>query len=363
MSQPDPSPLLSAAECAARTGLSTRALRLYEEQGLIAPRRSTGGWRQYGAEELVRLNSITLLKAAGLTLAQIAGLMEPGERQPTLSQLLAIQLDTWRSRRADAERGQRIVEVALERVRSDGPLTIDDLCNLIRSLEMPQSLEPAMHRTAESDPTLDEALLGQYAGQYQGGEWSVITIRTDGSRLLIELPGRPGMELRPTSECDFEAIGPELAVTFDRGSDGAVSSLRLRLKGGDMPAARIDAATADQVRARLAERIRESRPLPGSEAAAHRLVESLLDGRPHYEEMHPALAYATRWQLPFLRTLATQLGAIQSMSFQGVGHAGWDVYDIQHEHGKSRCRIALRSDGLIVSALLQVTDGPISLGP
>lgn len=363
LSQPDLSPLLSAAECAARTGLSTRALRLYEEQGLIAPRRSPGGWRQYGAEELVRLNSIMLLKTAGLTLAQIAKLMDPGDRQPTLAQLLAIQLDAWRSRRADAERGQRIVETALERVRSDGSLTIDDLCNLIRSLEMTQSSEPATHRTGESDPTLDEALLDQYAGYYQGGDWSVITIRRDGSRLLIELPGRPGMELRPTSECDFEVVGPELAVTFDRTSDGAVSTLRLRMKGGDMPAKRIDAATADHVRSRLAERIREARPLPGSEAAARRLVESLLNGEPHYEEMHPVLAYATRWQLPFLRTLATQLGSIQSISFQGVGHAGWDVYDIQHEHGRSRCRIALRSDGLIISALLQVTDGPISLGP
>ncbi len=363
MGQPDPSPLLSAAECAARTGLSTRALRLYEEQGLIAPRRSRGGWRQYGAEELVRLNSITLLKTAGLTLAQIAKLLDPGDRQPTLAQLLAIQLDNWRSRRADAERGQRIVEAALERLRTDKSLTIDDLCNLIRSLEMTQSTDPTAHRTGENDPTLDEALLDQYAGDYQVGEWSVITVRREGSRLLIELPTRPGMELRPTSECDFEIVGPELAVTFDRSSDGVVSSLRLRMKGGDMAAQRIDAATAEQVRSRLAARIKEAKRVPGSEAAAHRLVESLLSGQPNYEEMHPALAYATRWQLPSLRALATHLGAIESISYQGVGSAGWDVYDIQHEHGRSRCRIMLHSDGLITGALLQVTDGPISMGP
>ena len=191
----------------------------------------------------------------------------------------------------------------------------------------------------------------------------MITVLREGSRLLIELPPRLALELRPTSECDFEAVGPELAVTFDRGSDGAVSSLRLRMKGGDMAAQRIDAAAAEQVRAQLAARIENPKPLPGSEAAVRRLVESLLSGQPHYGEMHPVLAHATRWQLPSIRALAMQLGAVQSLTFQGVGGAGWDVYHIQHEHGRSRCRIILRSDGLITGALLQVTDGPISLGP
>lgn len=363
MDDPGTSPLLSAAECAARTGLSTRALRLYEEQGLIAPRRSAGGWRQYGAEDLVRLNSITLLKTAGLTLAQIARLLDPGDRQPTLAQLLAIQLDTWRSRRADAERGWRIVEAALERLRADGSLSIDDLCNLIRSFEMTQSHDLTAHQTGDGDATVDESLLDQYAGNYQSGEWSVISVRRQGSSLLIELPPQPALELRPTSECDFEAVGPELAVTFDRGSDGVVSSLRLRMKGGDMPAQRIDAAAAEQLKSRLAARIAHPKPLPGSEAAVRRLAESLLSGQPHYEEMHPVLAHATRWQLPSLRALAMQLGAVQSITFQGVGGAGWDVYDVQHEHGKSQCRIMLNSDGLITGALLQVTDGPTSLGP
>lgn len=363
MSHPDPPPLLSAAECAARTGLSTRALRLYEEQGLIFPRRSAGGWRQYSAEELVRLNSITLLKTAGLTLAQISKLLDAGDRQPNLAQLLAIQLDTWRSRRADAERGQRIVEAALERLHDDRSLSIDDLCNLIRSLEMTQSPDLAARKSGESDNTLDESLLEQYAGDYQAGEWSVITVVLERSRLLIEIPPGPALELRPTSECDFEGVGPELAVTFDRGPDGAVSSLRLRLKGGDMPAKRIDAQTTKQVKARLAARIKKAEPLPGSAAAARRLVESLLNGQPHYEEMSAVLAHATRWQLPYLRTLATQLGAIESITFKGVGSAGWDSYEIQHEHGKSSFRIMLQSDGLITGALLQVTDGPISLGP
>ncbi|MGH8258425.1 MAG: MerR family transcriptional regulator [Steroidobacteraceae bacterium] len=362
MANPEDSQLLSAAECAARTGLTTRALRVYEEQGLVAPQRSLGGWRQYGAAELIRLNRITLLKAAGLTLAQIATLLGAEGPQPAIPDLLTQQLDSWRGRKADAERGLQIVEAALERLRHDRSLTVDDLCNLIRSLEMAQPPDPAIP-SGEITDHVDAKLLKRYAGLYQAGDWNIIAIRYDGLRLQIELPSNPALELRPISECDFDTIGPELPITFDRSMDGRVSGLRLRMKGGDMPATRIDEATAEQVRSRLAERIKERKALPGSEAAVRRLAESLMNGQPHYEEMHPALAYATRWQLPTLRATAARLGAIQSVEFQGVGSAGWDVYDVQHEYGKSRFRIALGSGGIITGALFQIKDGPVSLGP
>lgn len=357
----DPNPLLSAAECAARTGLSTRALRLYEEHGLIAPRRSSGGWRQYGAEDLVRLNSIALLKSAGLTLAQIASLLGVGDRAPTLTQLLAMQLDVWKIRKIDADRGQRIVEAALERFRSDDSLTVDDLCSLIRSLEMTQPSD--RDGSEEPDAALDEALLEQYVGFYQGGEWSVIHIRREGKCLLLDLPSRPAVELRPTSECDFESIGPERLVTFDRASDGTVSGLRLRMKGGDMWAQRIDSAAVEQLQARLAARIQARTPLPGTEGAVRQLVEDLRNGKFDYEQMHPALAYETRWQVSRLQASLAQMGAIQSIAFQGVGSAGWDVFDVQHQHGTSRFRILLGPNGTITGLLIVVKDGPPFLGP
>ena len=62
---------LTASACAARTGLTVRALRVYERSGLLNPPRARSGWRQYGRRELTRLNTICVLKTAGLTLAQI----------------------------------------------------------------------------------------------------------------------------------------------------------------------------------------------------------------------------------------------------------------------------------------------------
>ena len=355
--------LLTAAECATRTGLTPRALRLYEEHGLITPRRSAGGWRQYGPQELLRINSIVLLKTAGLSLAQIASITSPGIRDLDLHQILSIQLQTWRARRADAEHGQRIVEAALEHLSTSGSLSMDELCNLIRSLEMSQPQDTAA-RSPDDAVSIDEAVLERYAGFYQVGEWNILTIRREGPKLFAESPSRPRTELRPTSECDFDMDDPTgIPVTFDQGPDGTVPSLRMRMKGGDLTAVRVDPATAEQVRARLAERIKNQRPLPGSEAAVRRMVQGLISGQPDYNEMHPALAHVTRQLLHRLHTTAAYLGDVKSIEFQGVGSQGWDIYDVHQQRGVARVRIVLRPDGQITGALFVVKDGPLSLGP
>src|ERR1700722_17125226 len=123
---------LTAAECALRTGLTVRALRVYENYGLITPGRSASGWRRYGAQELIKLNEIGLLKVLGLTLNQIRDLT----RRPSplmLRQLLELQLESWRRRREEAERGQTVAEAALRQLRAGRSLSIEALCSLIRS--------------------------------------------------------------------------------------------------------------------------------------------------------------------------------------------------------------------------------------
>ncbi|MES4901512.1 MULTISPECIES: MerR family transcriptional regulator [unclassified Streptomyces] len=54
-------------ELARATGTTTRALRYYEEQGLLRPDRSTNGYRSYGDEAVRVVGNIRLLLAAGLT--------------------------------------------------------------------------------------------------------------------------------------------------------------------------------------------------------------------------------------------------------------------------------------------------------
>ena len=366
MGSSEPPLLLTTAECAARTGLTPRALRLYEEQGLITPRRSAGGWRLYGAEELAQLNTITLLKSAGLTLAQIASVTGPGVQRPALAEILVMQLESSKARLANAERDERIVRAALKRLDDGDSLTVDDFCNLIRSLEMTDSSDPANANSLEQDAIrLDEDLLERHVGFYQVGDWNVLSVRRDGTKLQLEGAGaaRGPAELRPTSERDFEMGESGVTISFDRGADGQTTGLRMRTKGGDISGARIDPKAADQMKARLAERIKHPKPLTGSETAVRRLVEGLIAGKPNYEELHPALAHLAREQLPRLHTAAAYLGAIESIDFQGVGSQGWDVYDVRHERGTSCVRIMLGSDGLVSGAIFLVKEQPLSLGP
>jgi DNA-binding transcriptional MerR regulator len=59
-------------EAAKRLGVSTRALRLYEERGLLKPTRTAAGWRTYGPEQMMRARGIVELRTLGLSLVEVA---------------------------------------------------------------------------------------------------------------------------------------------------------------------------------------------------------------------------------------------------------------------------------------------------
>ena len=65
-------PYLSPSEAARRLGVSAKALRLYEQRGLVAPLRTAAGWRAYGPAEMARAGEVAALRALGLSLAQVA---------------------------------------------------------------------------------------------------------------------------------------------------------------------------------------------------------------------------------------------------------------------------------------------------
>jgi DNA-binding transcriptional MerR regulator len=124
---------LTPAECAKRTGLTVKALRVYERYGLLTAKRGQNGWRYYGLMELERLNTIIVLKSLGMTLAQIRDLVRA--KEPSLERVLEIQVKAWRTKKSDVDRGLVLAEAALKRVQAHQPLSIDAICNLIRRLE------------------------------------------------------------------------------------------------------------------------------------------------------------------------------------------------------------------------------------
>ena len=84
-------------ELAAATGVSARSLRYYEEQGLLASERSTGGQRHYPDAAVERVQLITSLLQAGLGTTTIYDVLpcitEEAVRTPALAARLREELD------------------------------------------------------------------------------------------------------------------------------------------------------------------------------------------------------------------------------------------------------------------------------
>ncbi len=92
-------PFLNPSEAAKRIGVSVKALRLYEERGLVAPMRTAAGWRVYGTGEMTRLAEIVALRKLGLSLGQVArGL---GGDATVLEQALAMHQSVLEGRLGD----------------------------------------------------------------------------------------------------------------------------------------------------------------------------------------------------------------------------------------------------------------------
>ena len=62
-------------ELSRRTGVRTHQLRYYEAQGLLKPRRTTGGYREYADDAVMTVRQIRKLLGAGLSTEDIAYLL------------------------------------------------------------------------------------------------------------------------------------------------------------------------------------------------------------------------------------------------------------------------------------------------
>jgi DNA-binding transcriptional MerR regulator len=62
---------LTPAAAARRLGVSSKALRLWEARGLVAPGRTGAGWRAYGPVDMIRAEEVAALRALGLSLGEV----------------------------------------------------------------------------------------------------------------------------------------------------------------------------------------------------------------------------------------------------------------------------------------------------
>lgn len=125
---------LSPVETARLLGLSIKALRLYEERGLVTPMRSQADWRVYGPAQIARLHQIVALKRLGLPLAKIGELL--GGKPGALDSVLDLQERVLAREGARVARALEIVRTARAKLLSGQELSIDDLATLTKETTM-----------------------------------------------------------------------------------------------------------------------------------------------------------------------------------------------------------------------------------
>lgn len=121
---------LSIGELARRSGISIRALRLYEEQGLLQPLRTQAGRRVYGAADIGRLQHVLLLKKAGCTLTQIRRLLEQRRFDPVA--MIDLQINAIEQQCQSLIQALATLRATRLRLTDGAVISVEALCDLIK---------------------------------------------------------------------------------------------------------------------------------------------------------------------------------------------------------------------------------------
>jgi DNA-binding transcriptional MerR regulator len=123
-------------EFAALTGVTVRALQHYDRLGLLQPGRTGSGHRIYGEHQRQRVRHILALRAIGMSLQQIAGVLEGSASR--LTEALRAQRGRLRQSRTGIDEALRVLE-QLETSEGDAGQSLLD--RLAAGVEMQDALE------------------------------------------------------------------------------------------------------------------------------------------------------------------------------------------------------------------------------
>ena len=116
---------LQVSEVGRRTGLSRKALRLYESMGLLEPaERTEAGYRLYDSEALRRIELINRAKVLGLTLTETKEFLHVaegccGEHHTGLAELVERKLGETEARITELATLRQTLRDVLERLEQN----------------------------------------------------------------------------------------------------------------------------------------------------------------------------------------------------------------------------------------------------
>ena len=165
-------------EVARRSGVSARMLRHYDSLGLVSPSgRTSGGYREYRAEDVERIFHVESLRSLGLSLTEVQRALADPQFRPAA--LVAELMDQAQARMA--REGELLTR--LRHVAAAGPSdwqAVLQVTSLLRDLTSPDARQRQRAALSTTDPSaapaesLAEAVLGEVETNVAGAlRWAL----------------------------------------------------------------------------------------------------------------------------------------------------------------------------------------------
>ena len=128
---------MTSGEIAKKVGISQKAIRLYDEKGLLKPSDySEGNYRLYDNEALLVLEKIIALKQIGFTLEEIRDSLV-GSRDTNILDTLQEQIHMMEAKRYELEKAIKRIKAVI--ARSNGNPDWDDVAEVLKSMQQDQN--------------------------------------------------------------------------------------------------------------------------------------------------------------------------------------------------------------------------------
>ncbi len=153
-----PDGLLTVVEVSRRTGLSRKALRVYEESGIVVPTgRTNAGYRLYDAHALRRLELLRRAKVLGLHLREMTEFLQVAEdccdkSHPELVTLVQDKIAETEQRLADLHELHATLSATLTRLHQREHRDMHDCDELLCTCRLSENGDTTMTQPIEIQP-------------------------------------------------------------------------------------------------------------------------------------------------------------------------------------------------------------------
>jgi DNA-binding transcriptional MerR regulator len=142
-------------EFARLTKVTARALRYYDQIGLLRPRRrARNGYRLYADRDLIRLQQIVTLKFLGFRLEEIRRIL--ARPRVAVARALAVQVEAVESEIARLQRVTRAIRRSAADLEAGGRIDWAELINIMEDLQMSEDAKKEWTKKFFSEADMKE---------------------------------------------------------------------------------------------------------------------------------------------------------------------------------------------------------------